>query len=262
LSQKILIKEPDLKEVEQRLAVIIGKERKEIIGYTLLILLCTPAFIVLAGIVVLLIFAFTIYFSNWEIEHFLSASAIYTYLNIFLGYMIIFVLRYSNPPEEPHEFDLGWLCGIALFIALVIFTYATDFQQNNPVFFGIVYALTGLIILGLNGSAYMNNPVPEEYSTLDIFRSLILSCSAFIAMSYGEIFRGSWLFFPPKPDEIRLGAWILCKLAMGNTWKLGSRTEQRRVLSILARLKFVKMTENKLRLTPKGRDFVVLGIDF
>lgn len=258
-----LIKEPDIKEVEKRLAVIIGKQQKEVIGYTLLTLLCTPVFVVMAGFVILLTFAYLAYFStNRDIENFLSASAIYTCLILFLGYMIIFVLRYSNPPEEPHEFDSGWLGGVTLFIALVIFTYATDFQQNHPAFFGIVYTATGFLILGLLGSAYMNNPVPEESNEENILLSLILSVSALIAMSYGEIFRGSWLFFPPKPDEIHVSAWILCKLAMGNTWRLGNRTEERRVLSILARLKFVKMTENKLKLTPKGWDFVTLGIDF
>jgi hypothetical protein len=90
---------------------------------------------------------------------------------------------------------------------------------------------------------------------------LLLLTAAFIATSYGEISRGSWLFFPPKANEIRIGAWILCRLAMENTWRLGNRSKQRRVLSILARLKLVKMTDNKLRLTPKGRDFVNLGID-
>jgi hypothetical protein len=261
--EKIPVKEPDLKDVEKRLTVTIGKERKEIITYTLLTLLCTPVFVILAGIVVLLAFAFIAYFSTRSnTDFFLSASGIYTCLILFLGYMIIFVLRYSNPPEEPHEFDLGWLAGVVLFIALLIFTYGTNFQKIYPVFFAIVYTATGFIILGLVGSAFMNNPVPEESSTPEILRSLILLGSAFIAMSYGEIFRGSWLLFPPKQEEIYASAWILCKLAMKNTWRLGNRKEERRVLSILGRLKFVKMTENKLRLTAKGWDFVMLGIDF
>ena len=253
------MKEFDYKEVEKRLAVSIGKQRKEVIGYTVLTLLCTPVFVVIASVMVFLIFAF-LFRQNYEF--FLSASAIYTGLNIFLASMIMFVLRYSNPPEEPHEFDLGWLAGVVLFIALLIFTYVTNYQQELPVFFGIVYTVTGFLILGLLGSAYMNNPVPEESNAENAFLSLLLLVSAFIAMSYGEITRGSWLFFPPKPDEIRICAWILCKLAMENTWRLGNRTEERRVLSILARLKLVKMTQNKLRLTPKGRDFVTLGIDF
>ena len=116
--------------------------------------------------------------------------------------------------------------------------------------------IAGLVILVLMGSAYMNNPVPEESNTENPILSFLLLVSAFIAMSFGEISRGSWLFFPPKPDEIRVSAWILCKLAMDNTWRLDSRNEQRRVLSILARLKLVKMTNNKLRLTSKGRNFI------
>ena len=75
-------------------------------------------------------------------------------------------------------------------------------------------------------------------------------------MSYGEITRSSWLWFTPEPDKIRVCAWILCKLAVEGAWPLDSRMEQRRVLSILARLKLVKVTQNKLELTEKGLDFV------
>ncbi|MCP4613306.1 MAG: hypothetical protein GY845_31840 [Planctomycetes bacterium] len=252
------MKEPDYKEVEKHLAAVIGKQRKEVIGYTVLTLLCTPVFVVIASVMVFFIFVLM----SRNHEFLLSASAIYTGLNIFLGSMIMFVLRYSNPPEEPHEFDIGWLAAVGFFLVLLILTYSSGFQQQFPVIFGIVYAVMGLFIMGLLGYAYMNNPVPEESNTENPFGSLFLLVSAFIAMSYGEIFRGSWLFFPPKPDEIRVSAWILCRLTLENTWRLGSRTEERRVLSILARLKLVKMTENKLRLTPKGRDFVNLGIDF
>ena len=224
----------------------------------MLTLLCTPVFVVIASVMVFFIFALM----SQNYEFFLSVSAIYTGLNIFLGSMIMFVLRYSNPPEEPHEFDLGWLAAVGFFLVLLILTYSSGFREQFPLIFGIVYAVMGLFILGLLGSAYMNNPVPEESNTEKPFLSLLLLVSAFIAMSYGEITRGSWLWFPPKPNEIRISAWILCRLVMENTWKLSSRAEQRRVLSILARLKLVKMTENKLRLTPKGWDFVNLGIDF
>ena len=253
------MKEPDLQEVEKHLAAVIGKQRKEVIGYTLVTLLCTPAFVVIASVMVFFIFALLF---HWNYDYFFSVSAIYAGLNIFLASMIMFVLRYSNPPEEPHEFDLGWLAAVGFFLVLLILTYSSGFREQFPVIFGIVYAVMGLFILGLLGSAYMNNPVPEESNTEKPFLSLLLLVSAFIAMSYGEIYRGSWLFFPPKPDEIRVSAWILCRLALENTWRLSSRTEERRVLSILARLKLVKMTENKLRLTPKGWDFVNLGIDF
>jgi hypothetical protein len=252
------MKEPDYKEVEKRLTAAIGKQRKEIIGYIVLTLICTPLFVIILSVMGFLVIAY-IYM---EYDYNLGKSVIYSGLNIFLAYMIMFVLRYSNPPEEPHEFDLGWLAGVVSFIALLIFTYATNYRQEFPTFFGIVYSVTGFIIIGLLGSAYMNNPVPEESNTENAFFSLLLLVSAFIAMSYGEIFRGSWLFFPPKTDEIRVCAWILCRLSMENTWRLGSRNEERRVLSILARLKLVKMTENKLRLTPKGWDFVTLGINF
>ena len=51
------MKEPDYKEVENRLAAVIDKQRKEVIGYTVLTLLCTPVFVVIASVMVFFIFA-------------------------------------------------------------------------------------------------------------------------------------------------------------------------------------------------------------
>ena len=48
--------EPDLKEVEERLAGILFKERKEAIAYTVLTVLCTPTFLVLAGVVIFIMY--------------------------------------------------------------------------------------------------------------------------------------------------------------------------------------------------------------
>lgn len=250
------MKEPDIKEVEQRLATVLNKERKEAIGYTVVTILCTPAFVVIASVMIFIIMAFIFRHSDYMLD----TSGIYTGFNIFLALMIVFVLRSSNPPEEPHDFDKRWLAAVGVFIVLLILTYSSGFREQFPVFFGIVYAVVGFFVLGLLGHVQMNNPVTESSDSHSVFLSFILAVFGFIAMSYGEISRGSWLWFPPEPDEIRVCAWILCRLAMENTWKLSSRAEQRRVLSILARLKLVKMTDNKLQLTLKGWDFVGMDI--
>ena len=45
---------PDIGQVEQRLAAVISKERRAAISYTLLTVLCTPAFVVLGSLGILL----------------------------------------------------------------------------------------------------------------------------------------------------------------------------------------------------------------
>ena len=46
--------EPELKEVELRLAAVLNKERMETVAYTVLTVLCSPAFLVLACVVIIM----------------------------------------------------------------------------------------------------------------------------------------------------------------------------------------------------------------
>ena len=252
------MKEPDLEEVEKRLAVVLEKERREAIGYTVLTVLCTPAFVAMASVVIFIVFTYVFQQGRYKPD----ALAIYTGINIFLAYMIVFVLRQSNPPEEPHEFDKGWLAGVGLFLILLILTYVSGLRERLPVFFGILYAILGFLILGLLGQVQMKRPVVEDTGRHNVFMSLVLAVSGFILMAYGEITHSSWLWFPPKPDEVKLCVWILCKLAEEKTWTLSSRAEYERIVRILARLKFIRITENKIELTAKGLDFVTMGINY
>jgi hypothetical protein len=234
---------------------MISEERREAIGYTLLTVLCTPVFVLLASLVALLILAYVLHFADYDID----ARGIYTGINIFLAYMLVFVLRRSNPPEEPHAFDRVWLAAVIVFILPLILTYATGLPERVPVLFAIVYAVLAFLVLGLLGNVQIEQPDPDEADGEGMFPSLILALSAFIAMSYGEVTRSSWLWFPPKPDELRIAAWILCKLAMERAAPLDARPVPRRILNMLSRLKLVQVTEYKLRLTLKGSDLVTAG---
>jgi predicted methyltransferase len=82
------------------------------------------------------------------------------------------------------------------------------------------------------------------------------------AQPYVEITFSSWLWFPPKPDEVKVCARILFKLEEEKTWMLSNPAEHERIVRILARLKYVKITENKLQLTTKGLNFVEMGINY
>ena len=241
--------------MEQRLAAVLNKERREAIAYTVLTVLCTPAFVAIASVVAWLLLTNIFMWNYWDG----GASSVYTGINVFLAYMIVFVLKYSNPPEEPHEFDKRWLAGVGVFLFLLILTDVTGFREQFPVFFGIMFAVVGFMVLGLLGHVQVNRPVTEDFERKHFFVSLLLAVSNFIVMSYGEITHASWLWIPPKPDELRVCAWILCKLAVEGTWPLGSRAEQRRVLNILGWLKLVRVTEDGLALTAKGLDFVQMA---
>ena len=246
--------EPDVSQIEKRLSEILFKERREAIGYTVLTVLCTPVFAAMVGLVAWIVVGFVLIRSNYDID----VKAFYTGLNVFLALMIVFVLKYTNPPEEPHDFDKNWLVAVLIFILLLIFTYATKYPERFPIGFGIVYAGAGLFILGLLGKVFAEGPFIEYDNRESQFFSLILALMSFVAMSYGELLSGSWLWIPPKQDEVRVCAWILCKLALEEKMPIHhSDSIQKRVLYILSRLKLVQIKENMLKLTQKGSDLVL-----
>lgn len=246
---------PDILPVEQRLAAIIKEERHEAIGYTILTVLCTPVFVVLGTLAVLILLAYMFQFANYDID----VRGIYTGTNIFLASMIIFVLRCASPAEEPRAFDGTWLAAVVVFILPFTLTYATGLPERFPVLFAVVYAVLGFVVLGLLGNVQIEQPARDEAYRQNAPASLILLVCGFVADAYGEITRRSWLWFPPQPDELRIAAWILCKLSIEKTSPMEARSVSRRVLNMLLRLKLVHEKDRKLQLTLKGHDLVTSG---
>ncbi|HUV66094.1 MAG TPA: hypothetical protein VMW24_19525, partial [Sedimentisphaerales bacterium] len=65
---------PDIGQVEQRLVAVISKERQKAIRQTLLIVLCTPAFVALASLMALFVLVYFLRFADSDID----ARGIYT----------------------------------------------------------------------------------------------------------------------------------------------------------------------------------------
>ncbi len=244
----------DMRQIEKRLAAVLEKERRDAIGYAVLTVLCTPFFVVLISIVVMVILFFILERVNYDI----GAKGFYTCTSMFLGSMAVFVLRGSNPPENPHEFefDVSWTVGVGALLLLLYATYATSFLEKTPVAFAIVYTVIGILILAFFGRAYMKIPITQHAGREDVNRSLTLEIFGFVAIAYGEIASGSWLWIPPNEDEIRVAAWVLCKLALEDKWSLDSRSADKPILNLLFRLKYIQIKDGRLQLTYRGHDFI------
>lgn len=249
--------ELDIDKVERNLAAVLDRERRDAIAYTLLTVLATPFFVILASVAAFVLFAYIFRHSNY---YSLDASAIYTGINLFLAFMVVSALSGWTFPYKIDEIDKTWLAATGTYFVLLFLTYGTTLFQHSAFFFGIVYAVAAFLVLALLGQVYMNRRTTDGGSAEENFLSLVLAVAGFIAMSYGEIIHSSWLWVPPKPDELRVGAWLLCKLAAEQSRPLDSRAVQGRILRPLHRLKFVQVTENGLSLTPKGLDFVEAAV--
>ena len=116
--------------------------------------------------------------------------------------------------------------------------------------------LAGFLALALLW--FISDQADYEISVKGIYTcvNLFLAGFGYIAMSYGQIVTGSWLWFPPDADEICVAAWILCKLAADEDGSFEVRSTDRRILNLLSQLKFIQIRDNELQLTLKGQDFV------
>jgi len=244
--------QPDMKQIEQRLAAVLKKERRDAICYALLTVLCTPFFVVLISLAVMIMVAYIYQYADLDI----SARTFYTCLTLFLATMATFVRWDSHPTEGLVLFDLTWLAGVGVLLLLVYVTFATSLIETKPNTFAILYTVAGFITLVLFGRVYMKSPLTEDVDSEDPYRSLPLVIFGFVAMAYGEIASGSWLWIPPDEDDIRVAAWILCKLALEDQWSLDSRSAERPILNLLFRLKYIQIKDGKLQLTYRGYSFV------
>ena len=251
------VNEPEMREVKRRLVAALKKERRDAIGYAVLTVLSTPVFVVMISLPLMFVMALALRTVRYGIG---GPTSFYTCINVFLGFMAIIVFRRANNRENPRQFDVTWLVGVGGLLLLLYVTHATSLLEKMPGAFAIVYTGTSLLILGLFGRAYVKIPITQNVGREDPNRSfsLTLEIFGFVALAFGEIASGSWLWFPPDEDKIRVAAWILCKLALTESWPLDSQSADRPILDLLFRLKYIQVKDEKLQLTLKGQGFVTV----
>ncbi|MBN2314949.1 MAG: hypothetical protein JXM79_13540 [Sedimentisphaerales bacterium] len=244
--------ELEITQVEKRLAGVICEKRRKAISYTVLTILCTPAFVLLGSLVIFFVMAHIFRIGQYNI----GARGLYAGFNIFLALIFILMLVYSNSLNTLREFSKLWLVVVIVFLLLLFLTNATNLREQIPILYAFIYIILSLGVLGLLGLVQMGQSERDKKSSVGEFLTGFLALFGFIADSYGEILYRSWLWFPPKPEEIRLGVWILCQLAMEKTLSLDAQSVPKRILNMLIRLKLVQVKNRKLKLILKGRDFL------
>lgn len=241
--------------VENALRKLFRDERSEALGYSILIVLATPVFVALAAALVALTSGVAIVRSDLSVTHF-DAQTFYTATSLFLAYMIVFVLLKSSPSRTELQFHKPWIAAVVLFGLLLALTYGTSWVRDWPAGFGVIYAVLGLFVLGLLGHVDLLPEVLETPDEENALLALILACSGFIIRAYGEVGRGSWLWVPPGDDEIKIGAWLLRRMASDPDSALSGTAMHGRIMDLLIRLRLIGVTEAGAALTPKGLEFI------
>jgi hypothetical protein len=245
------MKDLDIEKVAWQLEAAIRKARREAIAYTLLTVLCTPGFVVLACLAATVLMAW-LFRGRW---YDLDAMAFYTGLNLFLASMLATVMAGAGFLKAL-QVDKMWFAAAVVFLLLLVVTYATSLMERAPVLFGIGYALGGFLVLGLLGRAEPRGPVNDGLDGRDCVPGTAVAVATLIVSAYGELLSASWLWVPPKPHEVRIAARVLCRLAAKENDPLSSSTVEDRVTTLLSRLKLIEVTQQQLHLTSKGQSLV------
>lgn len=242
--------EVETDRIERHLRGVLEKERRDALTYAILTVLGMPVFVAGASLLVgLVVLAATP--KSWN-----SSTAVYVGFSGFLAYMIAFVLTGGTCPLRIGVPDPLCLLAAGLGAGLMLLAFLTPVRDWLPMAFGVFYATCAFVILGLLGRAWMKRPICEEVNAQDVHCSLVALVSGFVVLAYGEVLRSSWLWVPPTDDEIRLGAWLLSKLAADPNTALGGEAVQGRMFDLLIRLKLIGLTEAGAALTPKGLEFI------
>ena len=234
------------------MAAALEKERRDAVTYTILTVLCTPAFVALASLLVVVLLCEIFRHGDYDLD----ALGVYTGMAVFLASMIVFVLANSTDSLARFELNGMWLAAVAVFVVLLVLTFGTPVQERSPVFFAVVYAALGFMVLGFLGQVQLPYPRADDADPQRSLRAVVYAAASFIVAAYGEIFRNSWLWVPPKPFEVRVGARVLCRLIDAPTDPLHPSAVAGRVATLLGKLKLVQTTDGGLLISPKGLDFV------
>ncbi len=225
------MEQPDIEGVTRDLEAVLQKERREALVYTLLTVLCTPAFVAVASLVIACAALYFLRRSIWPID---CAMAMYTGVIIFLAWAIASVPANAQRSPTGFEPDRTWLAG--------------QTQLNHP-----------------PPDVLRHYPPPDilrHYPRLDVLRQepriegFPPAVAGFVVAAYGELLSASWLWVPPKPHEVRIAARVLCRLAVESDRPLGADAVENRVVRLLFRLRLIEVAQQQLRLAPKGLDLL------
>ena len=175
--------ELEITQVEKRLADVISEKRRKAISYTVLTVLCTPAFVLLGSVVIFFVMAHIFRIAHYDI----NTKGLYAGFNIFLAVIFILMLVYSNSLKTLREFDKLWLVVVIVFFLLLFLTHATNLPERIPILYAFIYIILSLVVLGLLGLVQMEQSERAKMSPVGEFLSVFLALFGFIADSYGEI---------------------------------------------------------------------------
>jgi hypothetical protein len=112
------------------------------------------------------------------------------------------------------------------------------------------------MVLGLIGRTQTDELVTDECDVRIVWGVGAMALATFIVSAYAELFSASWLWVPPRRWEVHVGGRLLCRMHEIAPAPVRTDLVGRHIVTLLLRLKLVRIEQEQLHLTRKGLNFV------
>jgi hypothetical protein len=268
---------PATSEIRRKLIDTMAGERRELLVFSFLTVLLTPAFIALS-VVVLLLALNQLEHSHpsvlWDERVLVHATA--GFLGASCG---MFFVKPSGQPGLSWK-DLVWFAaGLAVLAWILYLSYVSPLRRENPRVFWPLYTGLSILMLGMLGRGYVprdhyymrpgewsmsDPPGDRQAEETDFWLGWASAFPGLLLGSYGNIFGSGWLWEGLNDHGLWTAADVLHSLGSRDPRRAEERLrslppkESGRIVRWLSRLEFLRRVRGTLGLTSAGERF--LGI--
>ena len=258
--------------------VVLEKAKSDALLFAILTVLLTP-FLLLALVAA---FIFALAFVDLPvIDHLGFARSFLTGANLTVGFMLASYFLNPKPSWQRKSKDEAWtFIAIALFCGLLMLSYTTPLNTTHRFWFWAAYPLLAFGSFACIGHAYEPHDDyylgwgvgPVLYDDPFTFRDdidrahlclgFLASISHMILESYAAIFGSTWLWRSLDDSQLHEAVAFLREIdsndpkrAQERIYEL-SRRSALDLIRALVKLEMVVVDREKIRLSPKGREFL------
>jgi len=266
---------PGTIEIREKLIAKIAAERREMLLFSLLTILLTPAFIAASVFILLLAVNETSSRSIlWDEATLVHAVA------LFLGSAVpMFFMRPAVQPGWNWRDGLWLAAGLAAYGFLLYVSYRMQLRQENPRLYWPLLIGSAIVMLGMLGRGYVprdhyyvrpgewnltDSPFQRHAERSEFWLGFATAFPGLLLGSYGNIFGSGWLWRGLSDRGLRLAADVLHALGSrdvrGAEQKLRTvpAAEAGRVVRWLLKLNLIRGDAGGRGLSSEGERF--LGI--
>jgi hypothetical protein len=266
-------------QIKGELKESLTRARRDALVFALLTIALTPAFVIIALIVVVCALAFV---DLPIIDYFGYGLSFVTGVNLCLSFMIASYFLCPKESDKRQKEDKYFIIvSLVVWICLIALSYGTSLIENSPRLFWTLYLIAVLAMLGCIGYAYepkkdyylgwaiyrygyIDDPftIEDDIDRAHTYLGFAMAVPYLLMRSYADIFGSTWVWHSFKEREISGAVKLLQALVRGDLERakgcleLLGEASATKVVRALVKMDMISTDRCRLRLKPNGRDIL------